>query len=59
MDWSRLSGYRVIVDELERRWNTTIAQAHTLEERIAQHASGSGLLALPTLEECCQLGKRS
>jgi DNA invertase Pin-like site-specific DNA recombinase len=47
---------RLVVDELERRWNTALAQVHTLEARIAQHANGSGLLPVPTLEEFADLG---
>jgi DNA invertase Pin-like site-specific DNA recombinase len=47
---------RLVADELERRWNTALAKVHTLEERIAQQANGSGLRPTPTLDEFADLG---
>jgi len=46
---------RLVADELERRWNTALAQVHNLEERIAQQEGGSSLRSAPTVEEFSEL----
>lgn len=42
---------RLVVDELERRWNEALHRVHELEHRIEQHLQDRDQKRVPTLEE--------
>jgi DNA invertase Pin-like site-specific DNA recombinase len=48
---------RLVADELERRWNTALAQVHALEEHIAQHTARVKASSVPTFDEFAELAR--
>lgn len=42
---------RLVVDELERRWNVALKQIEALEERLEQHAQGNKRSSQPSRED--------
>jgi len=48
---------RLVADELERRWNTSMSHVHALEERINQHAQSREQSNPTSLEEYTELAQ--